>query len=86
LDKSNRFRKRNSIALNDYIDIGVYAEDADGEDRLIYLKKHLIDSQEKNFEIIVDEKPLKAGIDPIFKLIDRNPEDNVKDLELQENL
>jgi hypothetical protein len=53
---------------------------------LIYLKKHLVDEQEKSFTITVDEKPLKAGIDPIFKLIDRNPEDNIKELEAQESL
>jgi hypothetical protein len=31
-------------------------------------------------EIIVGEKPVKAGIDPFNKLIDRNPKDNVKSL------
>ena len=28
-------------------------------------------------EVIVDEEPHEAGIDPYNKLIDRNPEDNV---------
>jgi len=73
-----------TIPLKDYIDIGVYGEDEEGEDKLIYLKKYLIDEQEKSFEITVDEKPFKAGIDPIYKLIDRNPEDNVKNLEEEE--
>ena len=72
------------IPLGDYIDIGVYAKDDEGEDKLIYLKKHLIDGQEKTFEITVNEKPLKAGIDPINKLIDRNPDDNVIDLTEEE--
>ena len=69
------------VALKDYIDIGVYSESENGEDKLIYLKKHLIDEEIKTFEIQVKEKPIKAGIDPIYKLIDRNPEDNVKELE-----
>lgn len=75
-----------AIAMNDYIDIGVYGKDEDGEDKLLYLQKHLIDEQVKTFQITVDRVPLKAGIDPIYKLIDRNPEDNVKDLEQQEIL
>jgi hypothetical protein len=28
--------------------------------------------------MVVSEKPLKAGIDPMNKLIDRNPKDNTK--------
>ncbi len=73
------------IPLQDWIDIGVFAEDEDGEDKLLYLQKHKIAQRENTFEILVNEKPLKAGIDPINKLIDRNPGDNVKDLELKED-
>ncbi|MEM7551365.1 MAG: M1 family aminopeptidase [Bacteroidota bacterium] len=70
-----------SIPLDDWIDIGVFAKDEDGKDKLIYLEKKKIDKEENEFEIIVSEKPEKAGIDPINKLIDRNPSDNVKDVE-----
>jgi len=73
-----------SIELNDWIDIGIFAEDDEGEEKLIYLEKKLITSQENSFKIIVDEKPVKAGIDPINKLIDRNPDDNVKKVEEEE--
>ena len=75
-----------AIAMNDYIDIGVYGKDEEGKDKLLYLQKHLIDEQAKTFKITVDEEPLKAGIDPIHKLIDRNPDDNVKDLTLEESI
>lgn len=73
-----------AIAMRDYIDIGVYGKDEDGEDKLLYLEKHLIDDQVKSFKITVNEKPLKAGIDPIYKLIDRNPDDNVMDVTEEE--
>ena len=67
------------IPMNDWIDIGVYGEPKEGEkDRLIYLKKHKVKPGELTIQIEVDEKPIKAGIDPINKLIDRNPDDNVK--------
>ncbi|WP_421875991.1 ABC transporter permease/M1 family aminopeptidase [Marinoscillum sp.] len=64
--------------LKDWIDIGVFAEGSDGKDSLIYLQKHQITQEENTFTITVGAKPAKAGIDPINKLIDRNPKDNVK--------
>jgi hypothetical protein len=69
------------IAMNDWIDIGVFGQPEDeGEekDRLIYFQKHQIKSGESTIKIVVDEMPVKAGIDPINMLIDRNPDDNVK--------
>ena len=35
-----------------------------------------------NFNITVDQKPVKAGIDPINKLIDRNSDDNIANVVL----
>ena len=55
----------------------------EGEEKLIYLKKYKIDKEEKKFEINVSERPVKAGIDPINKLIDRNPDDNTKSVSLK---
>lgn len=67
------------IPMGDWIDIGVFGEtEDDDKDRLIYHKKHKIQAGESVFKILVDEKPIKAGIDPINILIDRNPNDNVK--------
>jgi ABC-2 type transport system permease protein len=34
-----------------------------------------------DFEFLVSEKPLKAGIDPYNKLIDRDSDDNLGDIE-----
>ena len=67
------------------VDIGVYGQDEAGEDKLIYLQKHKINQETMNFKIEVDELPIKAGIDPINKLIDRNPDDNRKRLTLKED-
>ncbi|MEQ9307012.1 MAG: hypothetical protein RJQ14_24070, partial [Marinoscillum sp.] len=64
--------------LKDWIDIGVFTESGKGKDSLIYLKKHKITQEENEFTLTVGTKPTKAGIDPINKLIDRNPKDNVK--------
>ncbi|TAE44442.1 MAG: hypothetical protein EAZ89_21650 [Bacteroidetes bacterium] len=67
-----------AIPIADWIDIGVYGKSAKGQDSLLYLKKHRIAEEKTHIEVIVPAKPAKAGIDPINKLIDRNPEDNVK--------
>ena len=64
------------VPLNDLIDIGVFAE----KDRVLFSEKRRITKPTETFEIVVGEKPVKAGIDPFNKLIDRNPKDNVKSL------
>lgn len=68
------------ISINDWIDIGIYGKDEQGKDKLIYLKKHKITAKNQTFEITVKERPRRAGIDPLYKLIDRHSEDNVKGL------
>ncbi|MBJ6119525.1 ABC transporter permease [Pontibacter sp. BT310] len=67
--------------MNDWVDVGVIARhkvDGNWQDKPLYLKKHKIKAGENKFEFIVNEKPEKAGIDPMNKLIDRNPTDNTK--------
>ncbi len=71
----------NHIPVADWIDIGIYSKDENGKDRLVYLKKHKISKKENTFVIGLEEKPSKAGIDPLHLLIDRNSEDNT--LEVQ---
>lgn len=61
------------IPIDDYIDIGVFGED----ERELYLRKHKITKPVTELEIIVDEIPKKAGIDPFIILIDKNREDNI---------
>lgn len=63
------------------IDIGVFTENLDdayeGNDHVLYMEKHRIDETTMRIELIVDEEPLYAGIDPYNKLIDRNSDDNL---------
>lgn len=67
------------IPLHDLVDIGVL--DADG--RFLYLQKHKIEQEHQDFTVTVDKLPSQAGIDPLIKLIDRNPDDNVVKVEKQ---
>ena len=51
----------------------------------LYLKKHWLTPGEHTLEFVVDGKPVKAGIDPYNKLIDRVPDDNLEELLMKLN-
>jgi ABC-2 type transport system permease protein len=72
--QADELGKEVEVPMKDFIDVGLY--DAKGE--LFYLEKHVFQSGENKIEIMVDRLPAKAGVDPINKLIDRVPEDNVQ--------
>ncbi|NJO91411.1 MAG: hypothetical protein HC831_22450 [Chloroflexia bacterium] len=74
--KSDSIGNETSVSINDWIDIGVYGLKK-GEEQLIYLKKHKITKDTRSITIELKQKPTKAGIDPINKLIDKHPEDNI---------
>ncbi len=59
-------------SINDYIYVALMDED----DNEFYYRKHKFDSNEKSIQIITDQKPAKAGLDPYLVLIDRNMENN----------
>jgi ABC-type transport system involved in multi-copper enzyme maturation permease subunit len=67
------------MPLNDYIDIGVFTGKKDHE-KPLYLKKAHITQASNTYEIVVDQLPTRAGIDPINKLIDRISDDNMMDV------
>jgi len=58
--------------MDELVDIGVTG----ANDEPLYLKKHRVKTGESTFTIEVDKKPVKAGIDPVVKLVDRRPDDN----------
>ncbi|HWY58787.1 MAG TPA: ABC transporter permease [Terriglobales bacterium] len=65
--------QEHAIPIHDWIDIGVL--DSDG--RYLYLQKQMIDKEQTQFALTVEKRPAQAGIDPLDKLIDRNPDDNL---------
>ena len=67
------------MPLNDYIDIGVFTGKKDHEVPLS-LKKEKITQEKQTFEVVVDQMPTRAGIDPYNKLIDRISDDNMIDV------
>jgi hypothetical protein len=61
------------VPMDDWVDIGVYGKD----EKPLFLEKRKVRSGEWTYTMRVTEKPEKAGIDPVNKLIDRDPEDNL---------
>jgi ABC-2 type transport system permease protein len=77
--RADSIGKEKEIPVSDWVDIGVFAEkEVKGKntDKELLLKKCKLTKKEQYFEFIVDEKPVKVGIDPYHKLIDRTPENN----------
>lgn len=70
------------MKMNDLIDIGVFAGPRETE-KPLYLQKQWVHDGKQTFEIVVDQMPARAGIDPLNKLIDRNGEDNETDVTRQ---
>ncbi len=77
--KSDGNGEETPMPLNDYIDIGVFTGKKDHE-KPLYLKKEKITQEKQTFEIMVDQMPTRAGIDPYNKLIDRVSDDNMIDV------
>ncbi len=68
------------VPISDPMDVGVFGAKGPGdppEGKILALEKRTIDQARMEIEIVVDQEPRKAGIDPFNKLIDRNPENNI---------
>ncbi len=61
------------IPLDEEIDVG--AVDAEGKPLL--LERRRLKAGEQTVTLLVPGKPAKAGVDPLNKLIDRKPDDNL---------
>jgi aminopeptidase N len=67
------------VALDDLVEIGVFGaagEDGEADETVLYLERRRLTAPRATFELVVDARPVEAGIDPYNKLIDRSPDDN----------
>ncbi|UZO81998.1 ABC transporter permease [Aquimarina sp. ERC-38] len=79
-DDTGKEKRVDSTA--NYIDIGVFGEDIEDEQEVpsknpFYFKTKALPLGESTFTVVTKQKPVKAGIDPYNKLIDRNSDDNL---------
>lgn len=69
------------LKARDYIDVGVLGRkkvNGEWQDVPLLVQKRRLRPGRNRLEFTVPEKPERVGIDPFNKLIDRNPDDNVK--------
>lgn len=72
--------RETKVPVNDWIEIGVLSEPADGKKigRALSLQRVFMNGASKTFTIRTKEEPYQVGIDPYYYLVDRIPEDNLK--------
>jgi ABC-2 type transport system permease protein len=79
--RSDAKGEEKEVAIDDWIDVGVFAAGKkETLGKALHVEKRRVTKPSETIEIVVAEKPAKAGIDPFNKLIDRNPKDNTKSL------
>lgn len=79
--QSDSVGKQKEIPINDWVDVAVFAKRNPNDTKPevpLYLTKVKLTKANQTFELILEEEPDRAGIDPYNKLIDRDPDDNVQ--------
>lgn len=73
------------VPMDDLVEIGVFGrgEGGGGQGEPLYLERHRIRTGPQTIRITVAREPARAGIDPYRMLIDRQRDDNVKALEME---
>ncbi|HLL55907.1 MAG TPA: M1 family aminopeptidase [Myxococcaceae bacterium] len=71
--RADELGKEQEVGVDDVVDIGVL----DDKGGVLLLEKRRVKAGEQELVVSVKQKPAKAGIDPLNKLIDRQPDDNV---------
>jgi aminopeptidase N len=71
--RADELGSESEIPMDDLVDVGVLG--ADGKP--LYLRKHRLAAGTRELTVQVQGTPARAGVDPLNKLIDRKPDDNV---------
>lgn len=75
------------VPMDDWLDVGVFGEveqEGETEEVPLYFARHRLASGADTLRLTVDRLPVRAGVDPYFKLVDRHKNDNVKKLSKKE--
>ena len=67
------------VPVDDEMDIGVLGKDGTP----LLLERRRLRTGQTTVTVRVKGEPSRAGVDPLNKLIDRKPDDNVTDVELR---
>jgi ABC-type transport system involved in multi-copper enzyme maturation permease subunit len=70
--------------MNDLVEIGLFKNAEKGDSLAdkngvpVYLQKHRIGAGPVRLTVVTNERPIRGGIDPLHKLVDRRVDDNTK--------
>jgi ABC-2 type transport system permease protein len=83
--KADASGNETEVPVDDWIDIGAFAKPASGKKYgdTLYRERMHITKRNSTFTFVTSQLPEKAGIDPFALLIDRIPDDNMKEVALQ---
>ncbi len=83
--KADAKGSESEVPVDDWIDIGAFAKPASGKQYgdTLYRERMHITKRNSTFTFTTAQLPDKAGIDPFALLIDRVPDDNVKNVTLK---
>jgi len=83
--KADATGKETEVPVDDWIDIGAFAKPGSGKKYgdTLYRQRMHIAQRTSTFMFTTTQLPEKAGIDPFALLIDRIPDDNVKNVTLE---
>jgi hypothetical protein len=71
--------RETDVPMNDLVEVGVFAaNDTNQLGTPLYLERHRIKSGKQTIVMTVNKPPVRAGIDPFNKMIDRRREDNLR--------
>lgn len=71
------------VPHEDWVEVGVFGEDAGGEEVVLFCEKRRLGSGDGRVEVVVDREPVRAGIDPRNLLIDRVVGDNSRGVRVE---
>lgn len=81
--EANGEGQETEVPLDTWVDIGILGPERPDSKvpEVLYLEKYRLTDNNATFTVKVDKKPHAVGIDPLNKLIDRNPSDNVAEID-----
>ena len=81
--RADHVGRETEVPMDEWVEVGVFgAGEGEALGEPLYLERHRIRSGEQTIRIMVSREPARAGVDPYRKLIDRQREDNVVEVDV----
>jgi ABC-type transport system involved in multi-copper enzyme maturation permease subunit len=68
------------VPMHDLIELAVFEQDGSGQLHTLTVQEHWLDAGMQHFSFEVDFEPKKVAVDTFYRLIDRDPDNNMKEI------